>query len=202
MTITSPSLIVPFSRASIAPCSRSKTRAGPSKTSTSIPAFFTTAPSGASEPPRIVMPPPLLIGFFVARRISPSGSGGEIVARFSAMVLPVTVRQSPCKRPASRSAFNTTGIPPTLSRSVMTKRPKGLRSASSGVFALIRWKSSRVRSTSASCAIARRCRTEFVEPPKAMTAVIAFSKAFFVMIWRAVIPFRINSTTASPDLMA
>ena len=36
------------------------------------------------------------------------------------MVLPVTVRQSPCIRPASSSAFITIGMPPTLSTSFMT----------------------------------------------------------------------------------
>ena len=49
--------MVPSSSASIALCSRSKTRAGPSNTSTPIPATFVTAPSGASEPPSIVIPP-------------------------------------------------------------------------------------------------------------------------------------------------
>ena len=40
----------PAASASIAACSRSKTRAVPSKTSASKPALLTTAPSGASEP--------------------------------------------------------------------------------------------------------------------------------------------------------
>ena len=41
-----------------------------------------------------------------------------------------------------------------------------------------------------------------VEPPKAMTTAMAFSNASLVMIWRAVIPRRSSSTTASPDLRA
>ena len=41
-----------------------------------------------------------------------------------------------------------------------------------------------------------------VEPPSAITTAMAFSKAGLVMIWRAVIPWRSSSTTASPDLCA
>ena len=91
------------------------------------------------------------IGSFIARSTLPSRSGGLMSARFSAIVLPVTVRQSPCSRPASSSAFMTTGTPPTRSMSVMTYWPNGLTSARCGTFAPIRLKSSRVRSTSASC---------------------------------------------------
>ena len=87
--------MVPSSSASIAACSRSKTRAGPSNSSMPTPAVLQTAPSGAREPFRIVIPPPSDIGFDVARRISPSGSGGAISDKFSAIVFPVTVRTSP-----------------------------------------------------------------------------------------------------------
>ena len=48
---------LPSVSASIASRSRSKMRAGPSKTSASKPAVFTTAPSGASEPCSTVSPP-------------------------------------------------------------------------------------------------------------------------------------------------
>ena len=147
-------------------------------------------PPGASDPRRIVSPPVVWIGSFIAWMIVPSGSGGAISARFSAIVLPVTVSASPCSRPASSSARSTTGTPPMRSMSVMTNRPNGLTSARCGVRSPIRLKSSRVRSTCASCAIAIRCRTALVEPPSAMTTVIAFSNAFLVMIWRAVMPLR------------
>ena len=50
----------------------------------------------------------------------PSMSGGAMSARFSAMVLPVTVRQSPFISPASSRAFITTGTPPTRSTSFIT----------------------------------------------------------------------------------
>ena len=41
-----------------------------------------------------------------------------------------------------------------------------------------------------------------VEPPSAMTTVMAFSNASIVMMSRAVMPLRSSSTTASPDLRA
>ncbi|CAB4999188.1 unannotated protein [freshwater metagenome] len=43
-----------------------------------------------------------------------------------------------------------TGTPPTLSMSLITNRPNGLTSASSGTFEPIRWKSSISSSTRAS----------------------------------------------------
>ena len=182
--------------------SRSKTRAVPSKTSESKPADLTTAPSGASDPRRIVMPPVGWIGSDIARSTLPSGSGGAMPARFSATVRPVTVRQSPWSNPASSSARITTGTPPILSTSVMTWAPNGLTSARCGTLAPMRAKSSRVSSTSASLAIASRCRTALVDPPKAMTTAIAFSNASLVMMSRAVMPLRSNSTTASPLALA
>ena len=50
---------------------------------------------GGERAVRIARPPVVWIGSDRARRILPSGSGGAISARFSAIVLPVTVRQSP-----------------------------------------------------------------------------------------------------------
>ncbi len=148
--------MVPSSRACIADCSRSKTLAGPSNSATPTPATFVTAPSGASDPPRIVIPPVVAIGLLVAFKISPSGSGGLMSARFSAIVFPVTVKQSPWSNPASSSDLRTTGIPPTLSTSLITKRPNGFRSPNNGTLEPMRWKSASVKSTRASCAIARR----------------------------------------------
>ena len=65
ITTTSPAEIVPSSSASIAARSRSNTRAVPSKTSASNPADLTTAPSGVSEPPRIVIPPVAWMGLLI-----------------------------------------------------------------------------------------------------------------------------------------
>ena len=130
--------------------SPSKTLAVPSNTSESNPADLTTAPSGASDPCRMVIPPVGWIGLDSARRTLPSGSGGSMWARFSAMVFPVTVRQSPCRSPASSSAFITTGTPPMRSTSFITWLPNGLTSARCGTFAPIRLKSASDSSTSAS----------------------------------------------------
>ena len=138
MTTTSPATIVPLSRASIAACSRSKTRAGPEKVSMPIPAVLQTAPSGAKVPPKIEIPTSVESGFEVARKISPSGSGGFISAKFSAIVLPVTVNTSPCNILASSKALRITGTPPILSMSFITKRPKGFKSPSRGTFEPIR----------------------------------------------------------------
>ena len=54
------------------------------------------------------------------------------------------------------------------------------------------------KSTSASWAMARRCKTAFVEPPKAITTVIAFSRACLVIISLGFIPKLIKLLTASP----
>ena len=59
-----------------------------------------------------------------------------------------------------------------------------------------------MRSTPASFAIASRCSTALVEPPKAMVTAMAFSNASLVRIWRAVMPCRSISTTAIPLLRA
>ena len=45
------------------------------------------------------------------------------------MVLPVTVMQSPCRKPPSSSAFITSGTPPASYRSLATYLPPGFRSA-------------------------------------------------------------------------
>ena len=66
----------------------------------------------------------------------------------------------------------------------------------------IRSKSSRTRSTRASWAMARRCRTAFVDPPSAIDTAMAFSNASRVMIWRGRIPRFRRLTTASPEAWA
>ncbi len=96
----------------------------------------------------------------------------------------------------------TTGTPPTRSTSFMTKRPNGLRSPRCGTRSAMRLKSDSCRSTSASRAMARRWRTALVDPPNAMTTEMAFSNASFVMMSRAVMPFAMRLTTASPDRCA
>ena len=113
ITTMSPGLMRPARIASMASSSPSNTRAVPSKRESSIPATFTTLPFGASDPRRIAMPPCAWIGSPSGCTTSPSGAGGSRASRFSAIVLPVTVRQSPCSRPASSSSRITTCTPPT-----------------------------------------------------------------------------------------
>ena len=186
--------------AAIAPSSPSNTRAVPSNKRCSgvRPATFTTLPFGANEPVKMSKPPSTLIGALNGCTTTPSGAGGLISAKFSAMVLPVTVITSPCNKPASNNIFNTTGTPPMRSRSVMWNFPPGFMSAICGTFAAMRLKSSRFSSTPASLAIANKCNTAFVLPPKAFASAIAFSNAFFVRMSLGRIPSRNIFTTASP----
>lgn len=72
----------------------------------------------------------------------------------------------------------------TWCRSSITYFPLGFRSARRGVVSLMRWKSSSVRSTPTARAMARKCSTALVEPPRAMTTVSAFLMAALVMISR------------------
>ncbi len=89
-------------------------------------------------------------------------------------------------------------MPPTATSSDIRYLPLGLRSASTGTRLPMRVKSSSASGTRASCAIASRCSTAFVDPPSAMTAVIAFSKASRVRIREGVIPRSSSRTTAAP----
>ena len=54
------------------------------------------------------------------------------------------------------------------------------------------------RSTPASCAIAVKCKTAFVDPPKAMSTRMAFKNAFKFMILRGVKFSLTTSTTLFP----
>ena len=173
----------------MAAASPSNTRAGPSNESKSMPATFTTDPFGASEPVSTARPPTACSGSVSGWTTAPSGRGGSMASRFSATVLPVTVRQSPWSRPASRSSRITTGTPPMRSTSAMWYLPCGLVSAMCGTRAAIRLKSSSSRSTRASAAMASRCSTALVEPPRAIVTAMAFSNASLVRICRARMPF-------------
>ncbi|MPM54804.1 hypothetical protein SDC9_101584 [bioreactor metagenome] len=75
-------------------------------------------------------------------------------------------------------------------------------SARWGTRSPIRLKSPSARSTSASWAIASRCSTALVEPPSAISRVMAFSNASRVRMSRTVMPCRSRSTTASPERWA
>lgn len=88
---------------------------------------------------------------------------------------------------------------PTLCISSMTYLPLGFKSAMKGVLSLIVWKSSMLKGTSTECAMASRCSTAFVLPPKAMTTVIAFSKACLVMMSRGLMSCFSSSSRALHD---
>ena len=66
-----------------------------------------------------------------------------------------------------------------------------------GVEAERRLKSCSVRSTPAERAIAMRWMVAFVEPPVTITSRTAFSKAFFVMMSRGLMPLSMHVCSAS-----
>ena len=129
MTITSPFAIFPSSRARSMSSSESKTLAGPSKRSPSLPVIFATAPPGARLPRRMRICPVSLMGAPSGATMRWPSASGAAPSRFSAIVWPVQVRQSPSIRPSARRYFMTAGTPPARCRSSMTYLPLGFRSA-------------------------------------------------------------------------
>mmetsp|Transcript_27655 Transcript_27655/g.110745 ORF Transcript_27655/g.110745 Transcript_27655/m.110745 type:complete len:383 (-) Transcript_27655:695-1843(-) len=205
MTTTEPGGICFSARAASMASSESKTFAVPVNDSPSLPVILATAPSGQRFPRMIWRCPVGLMGVARGRMTSwnayPKEHGScetSTSARFSRTVRPVHVRQSPSRYPSSRRYFMSAGVPPTLWRSSMTYWPDGLRSARKGVLSETRWKSSSVRSRPTERAIAIKWSTAFVEPPVAMTMVIAFSKAARVMICRGVMFFSRSVRIAAP----
>ena len=197
MMITSPRVICRCCTAAKASSSQSKQRAGPRNCKFFMPATLTIAPSGASEPFKPTTPPVGDRGLDTGRMTSCLGSHFTS-RRFSARVLPVTVMQSPCKKPASRRTLSKTGTPPASNMSLATKRPPGFKSARYGVFLKISATANKSKSIPHSCAIAGRCSAAFVEPPVAATTTAAFSSDFRVTISRGRIRRASNSMTALP----
>ena len=111
--------------------------------------------------------------------VCPAGYGFT-PRKVSAMVSPVTVRQSPWSSFLSSSIFISGRMPPMATSSDIKCLPLGFKSASTGTRLPMRVKSSIVSFTFAACAMASRCSTALVEPPSAMTTVMAFSNAFLV----------------------
>ncbi len=66
----------------------------------------------------------------------------------------------------------------------------------------MRSKSSSSSSTPASCAIASRCSTAFVDPASAITTAIAFVNASFVRMSRGRSPDASSLVSARPDSRA
>ena len=138
ITTTSPAFILPVLMPLINSCSPSNTLAGPVNNSPSLPEIFATLPFSARLPNSICKCPVDLTGCSTGRIIfcvSKSKSGTE--AKFSATVLPVTVRQSPCSNPFFNRYFITAGTPPILCRSSIKYFPLGFKSASTGVLSLM-----------------------------------------------------------------
>ncbi len=79
-------------------------------------------------------------------------------------------------------------MPPMATTSDIKCFPLGFKSASTGTRLPMRVKSSMVSFTFAACAMASRCSTAFVEPPSAMTTVMAFSNAFLVRMSSGLMP--------------
>ena len=86
--------------------------------------------------------------------------------------------------------------------SVATYLPPGLRLATIGVRAAIESNSSIENGMPSSWAMARRCRTPFVEPPVAATDAAAFSIASRVMIWDGRTSSRTSCITSRPHSSA
>ena len=120
--------------------------------------------------------------------------------RFSAIVFPVTVRQSPWISPSSSRYFKTAGIPPILWISSIRYLPLGFKSARNGVLLLMLLMSSIVKGMLAVLAMAKKCSTALVEPPNMVTKVMAFSKDFLVIISDGFMSFFNRFITASPAL--
>mmetsp|Transcript_102761 Transcript_102761/g.219764 ORF Transcript_102761/g.219764 Transcript_102761/m.219764 type:complete len:218 (+) Transcript_102761:469-1122(+) len=183
MTMKSPFEIFPSSKPLSMASSLSNTFAFPVNRTPSFPVILATAPSGQTLPRRILMLPVLWMHLSRGRiRSCVSKSMSGAWARFSASVWPVTVRQSPCNQPNFSKYFMIKGVPPILCTSSMRYFPLGFRSAIKAVFAPMRWKSSMSRLMPAVAAIARRWSTAFVEPPRALTTTMAFSKDSFLRI--------------------
>src|ERR1700723_4201564 len=89
-------------------------------------------------------------------------------------------------------------MPPTATSSDIEDAPLGRRAAKTGTSLPMRVKSSIFSLTPAEEAIANRCSTALVEPPSAITTVIAFSKDLPERIWRGVMLRLIRLTTAAP----
>jgi len=75
-------------------------------------------------------------------------------------------REGLSQKGAGEKRKNEPGIPPILYTSSITYFPLGLRSAMNGTRSDTDWKSSIVRLMPTECAMAMRCSTAFVEPPR------------------------------------
>ncbi len=186
----------PAWRASSSP---SKTRARPSKRSPSLPVTLATAPRGRGS--RTARPDGCLSsgGFDSGRTISWPLIYMGTSFRFSFRVRPVTLMHSPCNRPPSSSIFikrldaadrDEFRHQVAPARAQVREHRGALADASEVIEAQAH--------ASAACAIASRCSTALVEPPRAITTRMAFSKERRVRMSRGFKPAFTRRTTASP----
>ena len=127
-----------------------------------------------------------------------SGSRFSAPAMFSPTLFPLTVIRPVCSKPMPASSFITAATPPASLSSSMKWLPAGARWHRLGVFSLIslnRFKSSLYP---ASCAMAGRCSELLVEQPRAISTVIAFSRARSFTISRGLISRRTSSMICLP----
>ena len=184
--------------------SQSYTRAVPLNTVPSLPVILPTQPPGARLPRITCRWPVGLMGSASGRTIScwpgaepKSGRSGRS-ARFSLIVLPVTVIWLSSIRPSLAKNFISAGVPPMPCSSSITKRPDGLRSQISGVLSLMSCHSSMVSSMSKARAMASRCSTALVLPPVTMISRMALSIDCLVTMSRGLRSSSSSRTAASP----
>ena len=101
------------------------------------------------------------------------------------MVPPATVRAPACTRPARCSSPRMVGMPPArATSSTWNSCDAGATLQMQGTWRDRRSMSAMVKSTPASRAMASRCSTVLVDPPMAMSRLMAFSKASKVAMER------------------
>ena len=173
---------VPSATASIAPCSPSNTRAGPSNTSASKPGALHHRPLGRERAAQDGDPAGGVDRVGHARRISPSGSGGSMLGevlghRLAGHGQRVAVQQAGVQQRLHHHRHAADAV--DVGHHVAAERLDvgQVRHPVADPVEVVE-----VEVDSASWAIASRCSTALVEPPSAMTTAIAFSNASLVMM--------------------
>ena len=165
-----------------------------------MPATFTIAPSGARLPLRPTTPPVMRDRLVGRTDDVLLGRSSSTCSMFSAIVRPVTVRQSPCKIAVIEQGLHQAAEcrrPRTCPWRRICRRASGRRCRA--CFSKISATSNRSNSMPASCAIAGRCSAALVEPPVAATTAAAFSSALRVTMSRGRMFLAISSITFSPE---
>ena len=141
--------------------------------------FLTTDPLGAIFPFNIAIPPSLCIGLSNGWITSVFVTSTSFMFSPNVFVVTVTADVSIL----SPSVFNTPGIPPALCKSIIVSVPAGEIRQIWGTTLLILSNKSRVTSTpSISLAIAGIWSAVLLDPPRAMSIVIALLNASCVKI--------------------